>query len=618
MKKPPKAHKLPVQQLIILSICRFAEPIAFTSVFPYLPEMIESFNIPKDEVSKWAGITSAVFSLSQAATGIAWGRASDRFGRKPVILCAMFCVMSTSLLFGFSRSLTWAIIARALAGASNGNVGIMRTAVAELVPYKELQPRAFSIMPLVWTIGSIFGPGFGGALANPVAKYPKLFGRSWLFRMYPFALPNIVSASFFVVGLIVGFLFLKESLETKRNSRDHGRIIGKLLLRPFKPKKPRAAKWQHEEEQSSSLLKHSRGSSSASTEHDVDVRAEPTSIRLAPPSYREVFSYQSNLNLLTYSLLALHSVAYDQLLPIFMHYPRQTDRSLNPNVRLPFKFTGGFGIDSDRIGLLFTLYGIVGMFIQFLIFPTLTRHYGVLPSLKVVTAMFPIVYILTPFTALLPTPLTQQIAMFAVMLVKCWAVIFAFPCTTILLTNSAVSMRVLGTLNGVATSISAIGRAAGPAIAGWTFSIGVSKGYVILPWWTLAGFALLGAITPWWLIEMEGFGGGNDSEDEEEEEILEDDNEQVSSHPVDIGHPPFAEHMEEEDDEFAFDEDAPLSSQRLSKTLSNGGRSIRVPLRRMSSPIGQRENIGPGGSDRLSNGLGQTRSGFGTGGTPYD
>ena len=617
MRKPPKAHKLPVQQLVILSICRFAEPIAFTSVFPYLPEMIESFDIPKDEVSKWAGITSAVFSLSQAATGIAWGRASDRFGRKPVILCAMFCVMSTSLFFGFSRSLTWAIIARALTGASNGNVGIMRTAVAELVPYKELQPRAFSIMPLVWTIGSIFGPGFGGALANPAAKYPRLFGSSWLFRTYPFALPNIVAASIFVVGLIVGFLFLQESLETKRDSRDYGRVIGKLLLRPFMPKKPRAARWQHEEEQSSSLLKHSRGSSSVSREDDIDVRAEPKPIRLAPPSYREVFSYQSNLNLLTYSLLALHSVAYDQLLPIFMHYPPQTDRSSNPNVQLPFKFTGGFGIDSDRIGLLFTLYGIAGMFIQFLIFPPLTRRYGVLTSLKVVTAMFPIVCILTPFTALFPTSLTQQIAMFAVMLVKSWAVIFAFPCTTILLTNSAVSMRVLGTLNGVATSISAIGRAAGPAIAGWTFSIGVSKGYVILPWWTLAGFALLGAITPWWLIEMDGFGGGDDIEDEEEE-ILEDDNEQVSSRPIDIGHPPLAEHSEEDDDEFASDEDAPLSSQRLSKTLSNGGRSIRLPMRRMSSPIGQRENIGPGGSDRLSNGLGQTRSGLGTGGTPYD
>ena len=128
--------------------------------------MIESFQVPKEAVSKWAGITSAVFSLSQAVTGIAWGQASDRFGRKPAIMLAITCAMVSSLLFGFSRSLVWAIVARSFAGASNGNVGIMRTTVAELVPYKELQPKAFSIMPLVWTIGSIFGPGFGGVRAS--------------------------------------------------------------------------------------------------------------------------------------------------------------------------------------------------------------------------------------------------------------------------------------------------------------------------------------------------------------------------------------------------------------------------------------------------------------------
>ncbi len=578
--------------------------------------MIESFHVPEDTVSKWAGITSAVFSLSQALTGIAWGQASDRWGRKPVILCAIFCAMASSLLFGFSRSLTWSIIARSFAGASNGNVGIMRTTVAELVPYKELQPKAFSVMPLVWTIGSIFGPGFGGALANPATKYPKLLGTSQLLQNYPFALPNIVASGFFLMGLLVGFLFLKESLETKRGKRDYGRKLGQLLLRPFKRRGPQP-KWQHEEEQSSPFLERTRKSSASSFGNGIDTQEDRKTIPLAQPSYREVFSRQSNLNLLTYSLLALHSVAYDQLLPVFMHYPPQKDRSSNLNVSLPFKFTGGFGIDSDRIGLLFTVYGIVGMFIQFLIFPPLASRFGVLPCLKAVTAMFPIIYIITPFTALFPTPLKQQVAMFAVMLLKCWAVIFAFPCTTILLTNSAVSLRILGTLNGVATSISAIGRAAGPAIAGWTFSVGVRKGYGILPWWTLAAFAVLGAVAPWFLVEMEGFGGNeSDSEDEAEEELLhsnnddDDDDEQERSQPVDIGSGPLAEHR----DDINY-----LDPQRLSKTSSHSSGTLHFgpPLKRMSSPLGQRQNVGPGGSDKLSNGLGQSRSGFGAGGTSY-
>ena len=146
------------------------------------------------------------------------------------------------------------------------------------------------------------------------------------------------------------------------------------------------------------------------------------------------------------------------------------------------------------------------MLVQFLVFPPIARRYGVLPCLKVVTLMFPFIYVATPFTALMPTATSQQVAMFAIMVIKSFAVVFAFPCTTILLTNSAVSQRVLGTLNGVSTSVSALGRAAGPAIGGWTFSVGVESGYVIFPWWTLAAFAILGAIPVWWLVEQEGFG----------------------------------------------------------------------------------------------------------------
>lgn len=62
-------------------------------------------------------------------------------------------------------------------------------------------------------------------------------------------------------------------------------------------------------------------------------------------------------------------MAFDQLLPIFMHYPPQIDRLLNIIVYLPFKFTRGLGIDSDRIiSLLLILYGVFGMFIQFFAF----------------------------------------------------------------------------------------------------------------------------------------------------------------------------------------------------------------------------------------------------------
>lgn len=259
-------------------------PFILASAERSKPEMIESFDVPKSKVARWAGITSAVFSLSQAATGIFWGRASDRFGRKPVIMVGLLCTMLACLLFGFSRSLPWAIAARAFAGSVNGNVGIIRTTVAELVPQKELQPKAFSIMPLVWTIGTIIGPALGGTLANPSAKHTRFFGRSDFFERYPFSLPNMVASLFFLVGLSTGSLFLKESLETRKHRRDYGRVIGRLLLRPFEQKK-KPIHWYHENQQSASLLRQSRISSISKAGR---TSSQGQLVPQAPPRYCEV------------------------------------------------------------------------------------------------------------------------------------------------------------------------------------------------------------------------------------------------------------------------------------------------------------------------------------------
>ena len=173
--------------------------------------MVHSIGAAKKDVAKWVGLISAAFSISQCVTAVPWGSLSDRVGRKPIILMGFFLTMVFSLMFGFSSSLEMAIISRVCIGLGNGNVGIIRTMVAELTPDKELQPRAFSVMPLVWTIGSIFGPIIGGSLANPAERFPALFGDSWFFKKYPFALPNITVSIFFIIGIIIGILFLRVS-----------------------------------------------------------------------------------------------------------------------------------------------------------------------------------------------------------------------------------------------------------------------------------------------------------------------------------------------------------------------------------------------------------------------
>ncbi|KAL9115657.1 MAG: hypothetical protein Q9227_000025 [Pyrenula ochraceoflavens] len=566
--------------------------------------MIESFNVPKNQVAKWAGLTSAVFSLSQALTGVSWGAASDKLGRKPVIMIGLGFTMMMAVFFGLSQSLTWALLARAFQGACNGNVGIIRTMVAEMVPQKELQPRAFSIMPLVWTIGSIFGPALGGGLANPAANYPKIFGKSTFFLRFPFVLPNLVASAFFLTGITTGTLFLRETLESKRRRTDYGLKAGKALTKGCKHRRKQRA-WADDEDEANPFLAEGRNSTPSTPVVKTAHTLPPKKARL-----RDVFSPQSNVNLIVYTLLAMHSVAYDQLLPIFMHHPTQSIR--DPEVNLPLKFAGGFGIDHSRIGLLFVLYGTFGMFIQFLVFPPFARKFGVLNCLRACGMTFPIVYFLTPFTALFSSAAAKQGAMFALMLCKCWTVIFAFPCSTILLTNSAASLSILGTLNGVATSISALGRAAGPFLSGAAFTLGADIGYVILPWWFLGTVALIAFVPMLWLKEMEGFAADPESEHDSDEE-------EESAVPLSPTHDRRARRTTLSSDVAVGDEDA--GPQPLSPTLTrqgrNNGKTKKNLERRMSSPIGMGEGVGPGDGRRYSSNLGPTRSGFGTGGSSF-
>lgn len=195
--------------------------------------MIENLGVPENDVARTAGICVAAFPLAQTLTSIHWGRASDRYGRKPVILLSLTCTMITSLLWGFSTSIGMAIAVRALAGAGNGTVGIIRTTVAELVPFKELQPRAFSIMPLVWNIGSIFGPTLGGALANPYHVTPgqPLPKNPSLLERFPYALPNILAVFLFLAGISTGILFLEVSGPAGLVDREMLMSCRKVLLK---------------------------------------------------------------------------------------------------------------------------------------------------------------------------------------------------------------------------------------------------------------------------------------------------------------------------------------------------------------------------------------------------
>lgn len=83
--------------------------------------------------------------------------------------------------------------------------------VGELVKNPAHEPRAYAVMPFVFSIGSVIGPALGGTLADPVKGFPNLFRKGGFFDTFPFALPNIVCAALMLFSVALTYFFLEET-----------------------------------------------------------------------------------------------------------------------------------------------------------------------------------------------------------------------------------------------------------------------------------------------------------------------------------------------------------------------------------------------------------------------
>ena len=150
-------------QLAILTLARLSEPLTQTSLTAYMFYQLKSFNpsLPASTISAQAGMLQGSFTAAQFVTAILWGRMADAesVGRKRVLLIGLAGTGVSCVGFGFSRTFWQAMVCRTLGGALNGNVGVMRTMISEIIKEKRFQSRAFLLLPMCFNIGR-----FGGTL----------------------------------------------------------------------------------------------------------------------------------------------------------------------------------------------------------------------------------------------------------------------------------------------------------------------------------------------------------------------------------------------------------------------------------------------------------------------
>lgn len=152
-------------QLAVLTIARLSEPLSERSLAAYMFFQLKWFNpsLPDSTIASQGGLLTSAFAAAQFLTAVWWGRAADTpwIGRKKVLLVGLTGTAIASIGVGFSKTFYQALFFRALAGALNGNIGVMRTMLSEIIKEKRYQSRAFLLLPMCFNIGVVIGPILG-------------------------------------------------------------------------------------------------------------------------------------------------------------------------------------------------------------------------------------------------------------------------------------------------------------------------------------------------------------------------------------------------------------------------------------------------------------------------
>ena len=502
-------------QLFILAICRLSEPLSNTCLLPYIYYLIRSLQATPDtspaSISRQAGVLVSLFALSQFATSVPWASIADRWGRKPSIVIGLTLSIMANIGFGFSTTIPAVMCWRVVAGIGNGNIGVMRTMTAEIVKERKYQSRAFLLLPLVFNSGVVIGLALGGCLADPIVNLPWLFGPTGKFnfsndpqgvawmRAFPFALPTLFNATVLLCSLCFAVFGLKETMPGKTERKDYGLVVGgvvkKFISQTLFKKKDAGYTAVSEEDREETDL----------TEQEAPKIIEPIVLEIPKAKLsitsRAIYTREVLVTIVSFGLLPLHNSAFMQIFPVFLSTPYAEHP--NPSA---LAFNGGLGLPSPTIGLFLSAFGIFGILIQLLVYPSLQAWLGTLRSYRLALSIFPFAYILAPYLALIPSSnfALQSLGIAFILFLQVTARTFAIPSSVILLTNSAPTPLALGAVHGVGNMLSSLCRAIGPALGGVVLAWGMSQGVVGIVWWfylTLVGLA--GLAWSWTLKEGE-------------------------------------------------------------------------------------------------------------------
>lgn len=176
-----------LKQISVLMATVFVDMIGFTIVLPQLP----FYATRQGADASMVGVLMAAHPFAQLAVSPLWGRLSDRYGRRPLILTGLLMAGVAYVLFGLATSL-WLLLAfRLVQGAGGGITAVVQAYVADAVGPEE-RTKALGWLTAATSAGVMIGPAAGsqafkylgptgpGFLAAGLCVLNVLFAWKWL------------------------------------------------------------------------------------------------------------------------------------------------------------------------------------------------------------------------------------------------------------------------------------------------------------------------------------------------------------------------------------------------------------------------------------------------------
>jgi MFS family permease len=182
--------------LWVLMTAAFVDMLGFAMIFPLLP-----FYALRLGGQAWiVGPLVASFSIAQLASSPIWGRVSDRYGRRPVMLISLTGAGVAYLIFGFANSIWLLFASRIVQGLGGGTTGVIQAYVSDATNPAQ-RARGLGWLSASTNVGVMLGPAVG-SLASHLGP----------------AAPGIVAASLCALNVLFAWRFLPES----KPSHAHG------------------------------------------------------------------------------------------------------------------------------------------------------------------------------------------------------------------------------------------------------------------------------------------------------------------------------------------------------------------------------------------------------------